>query len=91
MKLSQLAPGQSGIIDQIIGEDALASRLMEMGLLDGEPIEVIGRAPMGDPTEYALRGYRISLRRNESDRVEVSLTSQLLRNETFQEIGRADR
>lgn len=75
MKLSQLAPGQSGIIDQIIGEDALASRLMEMGLLDGEPIEVIGRAPMGDPTEYALRGYRISLRRNESDRVEVSLTS----------------
>lgn len=75
MKLSQLAPGQSGIIDQIIGEDALATRLMEMGLLDGEPIEVIGRAPMGDPTEYALRGYRISLRRNESDRVEVSLTS----------------
>jgi ferrous iron transport protein A len=75
VKLSQLAPGQSGIIDQIIGEDALASRLMEMGLLDGEPIEVIGRAPMGDPTEYALRGYRISLRRNESDRVEVSLTS----------------
>ncbi len=75
MKLSQLAPGQSGIIDQIIGEDALASRLMEMGLLDGEPIEVIGRAPMGDPTEYALRGYRISLRRNESDRVEVSLSS----------------
>jgi ferrous iron transport protein A len=72
VKLSQLAPGQSGIIDQIIGEDALASRLMEMGLLDGEPIEVIGRAPMGDPTEYALRGYRISLRRNESDRVEVS-------------------
>jgi ferrous iron transport protein A len=75
VKLSQLAPGQSGIIDQIIGEDALASRLMEMGLLDGEPIEVIGRAPMGDPTEYALRGYRISLRRNESDRVEVSLSS----------------
>lgn len=75
MKLSQLAPGQSGIIDQIIGEDALATRLMEMGVLDGEPIEVIGRAPMGDPTEYALRGYRISLRRNESDRVEVSLTS----------------
>lgn len=75
MKLSQLAPGQSGIIDQIIGEDALASRLMEMGLLDGEPIEVVGRAPMGDPTEYSLRGYRISLRRSESDRVEVSLSS----------------
>jgi ferrous iron transport protein A len=53
----------------------LACRLMEMGILDGEPIDVIGRAPMGDPTEYALRGYRISLRRNESDRVRVSLAS----------------
>jgi ferrous iron transport protein A len=75
VKLSQLAPGQSGIIDHIVGDDVLASRLMEMGLLDGEPIEVVGRAPMGDPTEYALRGYRISLRRSESDRVEVTLTS----------------
>ncbi len=73
MKLSQLEPGQSGIIEKIEGEDALASRLMEMGLLDGERVDVIGRAPMGDPTEYALRGYRLSLRRTESDRVHISL------------------
>ena len=69
LTLSELSPGQSAVV----GDDSLASRLMEMGILDGEAIEVIGRAPMGDPTEYALRGYRISLRRNESDRVLVSL------------------
>lgn len=75
MNLSQLEPGQKAVIESIEGDDVLAVRLMEMGLLDGEEITVIGRAPMGDPTEYALRGYRISLRRNESDRVQVSLLS----------------
>jgi ferrous iron transport protein A len=73
LTLSELSPGQTAVVDEVVGDDSLASRLMEMGILDGEPIEVIGRAPMGDPTEYALRGYRISLRRNESDRVLVSL------------------
>lgn len=73
MNLSQLEPGQTGLIESISGDDVLAVRLMEMGILDGEEISVIGRAPMGDPTEYALRGYRISLRRNESDRVQVTL------------------
>ena len=73
LTLSELSLGQSAVVDEVVGDDSLASRLMEMGILDGEAIEVIGRAPMGDPTEYALRGYRISLRRNESDRVLVSL------------------
>jgi ferrous iron transport protein A len=73
LTLSELSPGQSAVVDEVVGDDSLASRLMEMGILDGEAIEVIGRAPMGDPTEYALRGYRISLRQNESDRVLVSL------------------
>jgi ferrous iron transport protein A len=73
MTLSELLPGQSAIIEAIVGDDEIASRLMEMGLFDGEPIESIGKAPMGDPTEYSLRGYRISLRRTESDRVQVVL------------------
>lgn len=73
MTLSELNPGQTGIVTVVEGEDPLACRLMEMGILEGEPVEVIGRAPMGDPTEYSIRGYRISLRRSESDRVHVSL------------------
>jgi ferrous iron transport protein A len=72
MTLSELSPGQAGIIEQITGDDSLASRLMELGILDGEKIDVIGRAPMGDPTEYAIRGYRISLRKIEADRVQVT-------------------
>ena len=71
IRLDELGQGESAIIVEIIGDDVVASRLMEMGLIEDEPISMVGRAPMGDPTEYAVRGYRISLRKNESTRVIV--------------------
>ncbi len=71
ISLDELGQGESAIIVEIIGDDVVASRLMEMGLIEDEPISMVGRAPMGDPTEYAVRGYRISLRKNESTRVIV--------------------
>jgi ferrous iron transport protein A len=69
--LDELSQGESAVIVEIIGEDVVASRLMEMGLIEEEPISMVGRAPMGDPTEYSVRGYRISLRKSESARVIV--------------------
>jgi len=71
IRLDELGQGESAIIVEIVGDDVVASRLMEMGLIEEEPISMVGRAPMGDPTEYAVRGYRISLRKNESTRVIV--------------------
>lgn len=71
ISLDELIQGESAVIVEIIGDDILASRLMEMGLIEEEPISMVGRAPMGDPTEYAVRGYRISLRKSESTRVIV--------------------
>ena len=71
IRLDELGPGESAVIVEIIGDDVVASRLMEMGLIEDEPISMVGRAPMGDPTEYSVRGYRISLRKNESTRVLV--------------------
>ena len=44
---------------------------MEMGLLEGEEVEVVGFAPLGDPMEIRLRDYRLSLRRNEARLIEV--------------------
>jgi ferrous iron transport protein A len=69
ISLDDLQQGESGIIVEIVGDDVVASRLMEMGLIEDEPIAMVGRAPMGDPTEYAVRGYRISLRKSECVRV----------------------
>ncbi len=68
--------GQRATILDISGDDAIAMRLMEMGLTDGEEISVVGFAPLGDPVEYAVRGYRLSLRKSEAKRVSVSLLQQ---------------
>ena len=63
--------GQSGRIIDVTGDDAVAVRLMEMGLTDGEVIELIGFAPLGDPVEFRIRGYRLSLRKAEAARVTI--------------------
>lgn len=73
LTLSQIAPGQTARIQDIVGEDGIAIRLMEMGLTDGESITYIGAAPLGDPLEFSVRGYRLSLRRTEADRIHVDL------------------
>ncbi len=67
--LDKLAEGQQAIIIDVDGDDAIAVRLLEMGLTDGESIRSLGAAPLGDPLEFEVRGYRISLRINEASRV----------------------
>jgi ferrous iron transport protein A len=69
--LDSLAEGERARIVTVHGEDAVAVRLMEMGLLDGELITMIGAAPLGDPLEFEIRGYRLSLRAREAQRVEI--------------------
>ena len=69
--LADLKEGQSAIIDDVVGDDAMAQRLMEMGMTDGETVRLVGFAPMGDPIEFAVRGYRLTLRRAEAHRVKV--------------------
>jgi ferrous iron transport protein A len=73
MTLDQLKPGDRARIDSMIGDDVVLQRLMEMGLLEGEDIEVVAFAPLGDPLEIRLRDYRLSLRRTEAARIRVSL------------------
>jgi len=63
--------GQRARVLDVSGNDAVAIRLMEMGLVDGTEVEFIGFAPLGDPVEYLVRGYRLSLRKSEAARVAV--------------------
>lgn len=69
--LDQLRVGQRGRITALDGDDPLVQRLMEMGLLEGAEIEVIGFAPLGDPVEIRVGDYRLSLRRVEARRVHL--------------------
>ena len=74
--LDSLNEGEKARITEIVGDDAVAVRMMEMGLTAGEEIEVIGFAPMGDPIEFLIRGYRISLRKSEAQRVQIDSHEQ---------------
>ena len=70
--LDTLRVGQRGRVEAMRGADALTQRLYEMGMLEGEEVEVLGFAPLGDPMEIRLRDYRLSLRRTEAARITVT-------------------
>jgi len=69
--LAQLSVGARGRVVRVNQFDEVSARLMEMGLTPGVDVQVLGAAPLGDPIELALRGYRLSVRRTEAARVEV--------------------
>ncbi len=71
LTLASLELGQLARVRQVHGEDGIATRIMEMGLIEGEPVKLIGRAPLGDPLEFLVRGYCLSLRISEAQRVEI--------------------
>jgi len=68
--LSCAGPGRMRVV-AVLGDDALARRLGDMGLLPGTMVELLARAPLGDPLLFRLRGYRLALRRDEAARVRV--------------------
>jgi len=70
-KLSDLTPGARGIIRRLSGESQVARRLMELGLVPGTHVELVRRAPMGDPIELVVRGTHFSIRGSEADRIYV--------------------
>jgi ferrous iron transport protein A len=65
--------GQRGRVATISGDDEISIRLMEMGLIPGSEFVLLGTAPLGDPLELEVRGYRLSIRKSEAARVEVEL------------------
>ena len=73
MRLSELRYGQSAKIRDIMGQDALSIRLIDLGFLPPARVIKTFSAPGGDPMAVRLRCYTLSLRREEADRVEVEL------------------
>ena len=70
--LATLNIGSTTKVVDISGEDSTSLRLLEMGLTPGVGVTVVSTAPLGDPVELELRGYRLSIRRNEAARVVVA-------------------
>jgi ferrous iron transport protein A len=70
--LNHLGIGCSGCVVSVGGEPDVRRRLLEMGFCNGASVEVVRRAPLGDPIEFRLRGYSLSLREEQARFVQVS-------------------
>jgi ferrous iron transport protein A len=70
---AELAIGQSGRVLRVTGDGEVTRRLLEMGVTPGVEIVCLGAAPLGDPLEFELRGYRLSLRKAEAQQIEIEL------------------
>lgn len=71
--LNQLLKGERATVASLSGEPAIVQRLFEMGIFEGEEIEVVALAPLGDPIEIRCGDGRISLRRHEASGIQVLL------------------
>ena len=71
MRLSELKTGESATILKVLGHGGFRRRIMEMGFVRGQRVEVLLNAPLEDPIGYKIMGYDISLRRSEADMVVV--------------------
>lgn len=69
--LSDIKTGDEAIITKVLGHGAFRKRITEMGFVKGEKVIVIKNAPLQDPVEYEIMGYKVSLRRSEAELVEV--------------------
>ncbi|MBQ9988415.1 MAG: ferrous iron transport protein A [Clostridia bacterium] len=71
MTLDQLSIGQSGVITAVGGEGALRFRLLDMGLIPGTRVMLQKVAPLGDPMELHVRGYQLTLRKEDAHRISI--------------------
>lgn len=71
MRLSDLNTGEQGVIVKVNGHGSFRKRLIEMGFIAGKKVTVVLNAPLKDPIEYEILGYKLSLRRSEAEQIEV--------------------
>ena len=72
MTLAELAVGQNAIIKTVGGEGPLRLRFLDMGLIPRTHVTVVKVAPMGDPIEVRIRGYELTLRKEDAARIEIT-------------------
>ena len=80
MKLSELKSGERGVVVRVSGHGSFRKRILELGFIKGNVVKVILNAPLKDPIEYEIIGYKISLRREEADMIEVISESEAKRS-----------
>ncbi len=76
MTLDKLPNGKSAVIKKVGGEGVLRCRLLDMGLIPKTTVTVTKVAPLGDPIELIIRGYVLTLRKDDASKIEVEVSSK---------------
>ena len=76
MTLRDLEIGKTATIASVGGEGALRQHLLDMGLIKGADVTVVKYAPMGDPIELRLRGYELSIRLEDAEKIQCDIVSE---------------
>ncbi|MFH0967464.1 MAG: FeoA family protein [Methanobacteriota archaeon] len=74
--VEKMLAGSSAVITEISGDSLIRRRLMEMGVLPGSLLKLVRWAPLGDPAECQIRGYKLSIRRSEAAMISVSVDKE---------------
>lgn len=77
-RLSELKSSEQGVVTKVFGHGSFRNRITEMGFVRGKVVRVIKNAPLLDPVEYEIMGYRIALRKSEAELIEVSTSSNVV-------------
>ncbi|MCR5661564.1 MAG: ferrous iron transport protein B [bacterium] len=76
MNLKELEIGHSAVITKVGGEGALRRHFLDMGIIPGTRVTLVRYAPMGDPMELSIRGYELTLRLDDAEKIEISVTQK---------------
>lgn len=87
MRLSDLQTGEKAVIVKVLGHGAFRKRIIEMGFVRGQKVEILLNAPLKDPIKYKIMGYEVSLRRSEAFMIEVISIDNLINTENAETIS----
>jgi len=87
MYLSDLTTGEKAVIVRVNGHGSFRKRLIEMGFIQGKKVTVVLNAPLKDPIEYEILGYKVSLRREEARRIEVISQEEARQADAGEDLG----
>ena len=71
--LNQLKPGERATIVKVGGQGPVRRRILDMGVVKGAEIKVVRVAPLGDPVEFLIKSYNLSLRKSEAQQIQVEV------------------
>ena len=74
--LSELKPKEKGKIIKVGGKGSVRRRILDMGVVSGTPVEIERVAPLGDPIEIRVKGYNLTLRKEEAANIQVELIQE---------------